>query len=108
MLPQQRIGVVVLTNGHDHAVGPAIANTVFDRLLDRDELPFLQSELLILDRDGDGAVSGMLVAPGILGQRVARARPALPRTEPVGLPLRLMIRLEPSPPDIVFSRARAV
>ncbi len=36
------MGVVVLTNGHDHALGPAIASTVFDRLCGRDEVPWLQ------------------------------------------------------------------
>ena len=42
MLPERKMGVVVLTNGHDHAVGPAIASTVFDRLRGRDELPWIQ------------------------------------------------------------------
>lgn len=42
MLPDQGMGVVVLTNGHDHALGPAIASTVFDRLCGRDEVPWLQ------------------------------------------------------------------
>ncbi len=42
LLPDRGMGVVVLTNGHDHAVGPAIASTVFDRLCGRDEVPWLQ------------------------------------------------------------------
>ena len=41
MLPERGMGVAVLTNGHDHAVGPAIASTVFDRLCGRDEVPWL-------------------------------------------------------------------
>ncbi len=42
MLPERKMGVVVLTNGHDHAVGPVIASTVFDRLCERSELPWMQ------------------------------------------------------------------
>jgi len=50
MLPERRMGVVVLTNGHDHAVGPAIASTVFDRLNGRDEVPWLQRLLDLRDK----------------------------------------------------------
>ncbi len=42
MLPERRMGVVVLTNGHDHAMGAVIASTVFDRLCGRAELPWMQ------------------------------------------------------------------
>lgn len=42
MLPERRMGVVVLSNGHDHPVCNLLANTVFDRLCGLDGINWFQ------------------------------------------------------------------